>query len=63
MKDENLRQMYLIAIIFLLGLIILNATGCSNEPIREYNHEDEQDWNCRHGFGGVLGYCSKGGKK
>lgn len=39
--------------------IILILAGCTFEPIREFNNDEQQDLGCYGKYGGQLGYCDR----
>lgn len=39
--------------------VMLILVGCSSEPIRQFNVDDEQDHSCYGTYGGQIGYCDK----
>lgn len=47
--------------IVMIGIILVTVlsvlTGCTNEPLRQYNSEDNIDVSCYGTYGAALGYC------
>lgn len=38
-------------------ILLMMLTGCADNTLREYNHDDKQDGSCYGTYGGEHGYC------
>lgn len=43
----------------LLATLLAYISACSNEPIRQFGAQKDQDLKCLQQFGGQRGYCDK----
>lgn len=58
MNDSMWFNAFLVLIAFILVIMI---TSCTNEPLRQFNSDDQQDNSCYNEFKGLHGYCDMRG--